>query len=108
MPPHARPCDAPKGATPSFGGGVDAFFYVVSCWQSVKNREGLLKLCGFHCIRGGSVPAPVNCQTLGPAMHQRVHRPAWAEARMHFSVSFLVCSVWENALHGYKSGGNAV
>ena len=25
---------------------------------------------------------------------------------MHFSMLFLVCSVWENALHAYKSGGN--
>ena len=27
---------------------------------------------------------------------------------MHFSVLFLDCSVWENALHGCNSGGNAM
>ena len=31
------PGDAPEGALLGLGGGVNAFYCVVSCWQSVKN-----------------------------------------------------------------------
>ena len=37
--PNAGPGDAPKGALLGLGGGVNAFFCVVSCWQCVKNRK---------------------------------------------------------------------
>ena len=33
-------------------------FCVVSCWQNVKICECFLKMCGFHCIGGASVPPP--------------------------------------------------
>ena len=74
----------------------------------MKICEGLLELRGFQCIVGGSVPHAMSCRMLGRAIRQKTCRLALAEASMHFSVLFPVCNVWENALHGYKSGGNAV
>ena len=69
-----------------------AFFCIVSCWQCVENYEGLVKLCNFHCIGGGSVPPPMSCQTLGRAMHQKARHLAWTEARIAF---FCVVSCWQ-------------
>ena len=106
--PDAGLGDALKGASLGLCGGVNAFFYILSCWLGVKIRKGWLKLYGFQCIKGGGVPAPMSCQMLGRAMRQKACRLALAEVCMHFSVFFLVCNVWESALHGYKSGGNAV
>ena len=74
----------------------------------MKIHEDLLKLPSLQCIGGSSVPPQMSCQTLGQVMRRRAHRLALAEACMHFSVLFLVCSVWENALHGCNSGGNVV
>ena len=48
--PDAGPGDALKGALPSLGRGVNAFFCVVSCWQSVKNCEGLLNCAVFNAL----------------------------------------------------------
>ena len=48
--------DVPKGVSLSLGGGVNASFCIVSRGQCVKNCEGLVKLHGFHCIGGSSVP----------------------------------------------------
>ena len=45
--------------------GPMQFFCVVSCWQNVKICEGFLEMPSFQCIGGGSVPPPINCQTLG-------------------------------------------
>ena len=56
----------PKGASPSLGGGVNAFFRSLSCWQSVKIHEDLVKLPGFQCIGGGSVPPPNELPDAGP------------------------------------------
>ena len=55
--PDAGPGDAPKGTLPSLGGGVNAFFSVVSRWQGVKTYEGWLKLRNFQCIGGGTLHA---------------------------------------------------
>ena len=73
FPLHAGPGDVPKGASPSLGGGVNAFFYAsYHVCQSEKNRKGLLKLLRFQCIGGGNVPPPMSCQTLGQAMRRKV------------------------------------
>ena len=55
------------------------FFCVVSCWQCVKKCKGLVKVRGFHCIGGGSVPPPMSCRTLDWAMCQRARRLALVE-----------------------------
>ena len=69
------------------------FFCVVSCWQCVENHEGLVKLCGFHSTRGGSVPPPMSCRTLGGAMDLKVCRLGLVEACMLFSALYLVGNV---------------
>ena len=97
-----------KGTLLGLGGGVNAFFCSVSCCQSVKCHEDLLEMRNFQCIRGGSVLPPLSSCTLGQAMRQKVRRLALVEVCMHFSLLFLVWSVWENVLHGYNSGGNVV
>ena len=56
--PHTGLGDAPKGVSPSLGGGANAFFCVVSCWQNVKIFECFLEMRGFQCIGGGSAPPP--------------------------------------------------
>ena len=78
--PDARPDDAPKGTSPGLGGGVNAFFCIVSCWQGVKIRKGWLKLRSFQRIRGSYVPAAKNHRTLGWAMRRKARRLALAEA----------------------------
>ena len=80
----AEPGDAPKGASPSLGAGVNAFFCGVSQLQRVKIHEYLLEMHGFQCIRCGSVPRPSSCYTLGWAMLQKVHCLALAQAPMQF------------------------
>ena len=126
----------PKGALPSLGRGVNAFFCVASCWQGVEIREGWLKLHSFQCIRGGCVLAAMSCWTPGPGdvpkgtspglgrgvnaffcivscwQGVKIHKgwlkmpipnALWAAHCTHFSILYLDCSVWENALHGCKS-----
>ena len=100
--------DVPKVRLPGLGKGVNAFLCSVSCWQSVKIRKELLKMHGFQCIGGRSVLAQMSCKTLGRAMPQKTRPLALQRGACIFSILFLVCSVWENALHGYNSGGNAV
>ena len=63
--PHAGPGDAPKGASPGLGGGMNAFFCSVLCWQGVKIRERLLKLHGFQCIRGRKCTVPTELRHVG-------------------------------------------
>ena len=82
--PDVGPGDAPKGASPSLGAGVNAFFCGVSRSQGVKIREDLLKMRGFQCIGGGSVSAPPSSRTLGRAMRQKAHRLVLVEGPVHF------------------------
>ena len=72
---------------------ADPFFCVVLCWQNVKICECLLGMPSFQCIRGGSVPSPMPCQTLGRAAHRKAHRLALAEAPILF-FSIILC--WQN------------
>ena len=69
------------------------FFSVVLCWQNVKMCECLLATPSFQCIRGGSVPSPMPCRTLGRATRQKMHRLALAEAPNLF---FSVVLCWQN------------
>ena len=69
-----------KGMSLGLDKGVNAVFFVVSCWQSVKIRECLLKMHGCQYIGGGSVPPALSCQTLGRVTHRKAHRLALAEA----------------------------
>ena len=80
--PDAGLGDAPKGAPLGLGRGVNAFFSIVSPLQGVKICKGWLKLRNFNAL------GAAHC--------------------MHFSVLFLDCSMWENTLHGCKSGCNTV
>ena len=91
--PDVGPSGVPKGALPGPGGGANAFFCVVPCWQNVKICEGLLQMPSFQCIGGGSVLPPISCRTLGRAARQKARRLALAEASMHFSVAYHVRSV---------------
>ena len=140
--PDAGPGDVPKDASLGLGGGVNTFFCIVSCWQSVKFCECFLKLRSFQCIGGKSVPRAMSCPDAGPGdapkgvspnlgggvnaffsvvsmlggfenpvkdgLNCAIFNALGAAHCMHFSVLFLDCSVWENALHGCKSGCNAV
>ena len=56
--PHARLGDVPKVASLGLGRGVNAFLCSVSCWQSVKIHEGLLKMYGFQNASGATVSRP--------------------------------------------------
>ena len=89
----AGPSDVLKCTSPSLGAGVNAFFCSISRLQGVKNREDLLKMRGFQCIRGRSVPPPPSCRTLGQGMRQKARRLALAEEPMQF---FGVVSCWQN------------
>ena len=80
--PDAGLGDAPKATSTGLARGVNAFFSIVSRWKVMKICEEWLKLRSFQCI------GEAHC--------------------MHFSVLFLDCSVWEHALHGCKSGCNAL
>ena len=64
---HVGPGSTLKGASPGLGGGMNAVFCIVSCWQSVKIRQGFLKLRDFQCIECGSVPPPLSFHMLGRA-----------------------------------------
>ena len=55
--PNAGPGNAPKGVSPSFIKGVNAFLSIVSRWKGVKICEGWLKLRSFQCIGGGTLHA---------------------------------------------------
>ena len=90
MLPYAGLGSALKSTLFGLGRGVNAFFYIVSCWQSVKIHEDLLKLRGFHYMGGGSVPPPMSCQTLGKVTRQKPHCLALLEAWMHFSTLYHV------------------
>ena len=90
LPPHAGPGDAPKGASPSLGGGADSLFSVVLCWQNFKICECLLAMPSFQCIGGGSVPPPMPCRTLGRAARRKARRLALAEAPILFFLSYCV------------------
>ena len=91
--PHFGLGGAPKGASPGLGRGANAFFGVLSCWQSGKVGEGLVEMPSLQCIRGDSVPPPITCQTLSWAAPQKVRRLALAEAPMHLFVSYHVGKV---------------
>ena len=97
--PNARLGDAPKSALLGLDGGVHAFFSIVSCWQCVKNFEGLGKVHSFHCIDGSSVPPPMSCQTLSQAMRQKARHLALAEAFICLLALVSGGNVWKNALH---------
>ena len=88
--PHAGPGDAPKSTSPGLGAGGNAFFCGVSRSQGVKIHEDLLKMCGFQCIGGGSVPAPLSYRTLGRAMRQKTHPWPWRRGQCNFFVSYHV------------------
>ena len=88
--PDAGQGGAPKGASPGLGGGAESFFSVVLCWQNVKMCGCLLATPSFQCIRGGSVPPPMPCRTLGRAACRKVRRLALGEAPILFSVSYCV------------------
>ena len=66
------------------------FFSVVLCWQNVKICECLLGMPTFQCIRGGSVPPPMACRTLGRAVRRKARRLALAEAPILFFLSYCV------------------
>ena len=91
--PDAGLGGAPKGASPSLGGGADPFFCAVLCWQNVKICECLLATPSFQCIGGGSVPPPMPCRTLGRAACRKARRLALAEAPILF---FSVVLCWQN------------
>ena len=57
----------------------------------MKIHEDLLKMRGFQCIEGGSVPAPLSCRTLGQAMRQMARCLALAEAPMRFLGAITCC-----------------
>ena len=78
--PDVGPGNVSQGVSPSLGIGVKAIFCAVSCLQSVKIRKCLLKMHGFKCIGGGSVPPPLSCQTLGRATGRKACCLALAEA----------------------------
>ena len=78
--PDAGPGNAPKGMWLGLGGGVNAFFWSVSCSKGVKIHEGWLKLHNFQCIGGGCVPVAMSCQMLGQAMDRKAHRLDLAKA----------------------------
>ena len=88
--PDAGPGGAPKGASPSLGGGADSLFSVVLCWQNFKIYKCLLAMPSFQCIGGGSVPPPMPCRTLGRAARRKARRLALAEAPILFSLSYCV------------------
>ena len=69
------------------------FFCVVLCCHNVKFCEFLLAMPSFQCIRGGSVPPPMPCRTLGQAARRKVRRLALAEAPILF-FSAVLC--WQN------------
>ena len=81
---------AKRRMSPSLGAGVNAFFCSVSHSQRVKIHEDLLKMRGFQCIGGGSVPPHrVAARWAGRCAKRRVAL-ALAEAPMHFFVSYHV------------------
>ena len=90
LPPHVGPGDAPKGASPGLGGGANPFFCVISCCQNLKICECLLAMPSFQCIRGGSVPPPITCRTLGWVARRKARRLALVEAPIFFFVSYCV------------------
>ena len=69
------------------------FFCVVLCCHNVNFYEFLLGMPSFQCIRGGSVPPPMPCRTLGRAARQKVRHLALAEAPILF---FSVVLCWQN------------
>ena len=75
--PDAMPSDTPKGVSLGLGRGVNAFFCVVSRWQGVKMCKG--------CLLGD---APKGAS---PGLGRR---RAWMSL-----CRFLLCIVWENAMH---------
>ena len=76
---------------------MHAFFCIVSCWQCVKNRKGLVKERSFHCIRVNGVLPPMNCHGLGQAMCQNACRLALVEACMDVFVSFWDGTMGKNS-----------
>ena len=88
--PDAGPGGAPKGVSPSLGGGTNSLFSVVLCWQNFKSCECLLAMPSFQCIGGGSVPPPMPCQTLDRAARQKARCLALAEAPNLFSLLYCV------------------
>ena len=87
------PGGAPKGASPGLGEGAESFFSIVLCWQNVKICECLLATPSFQCIKGGSVPPPMPCRTLGRVARRKARRQAFAEAPILF---FSVVLCWQN------------
>ena len=65
--PDAGLGNAPKGELLGLGGGVNAFFCVVSCWQSVKIRKCLLKNAWFSMHREQKCLAPTELPHDGPS-----------------------------------------
>ena len=99
----AGPGDAPKGALPNLGASVNAFFCGESHSQGVKIHEDLLKMHGFQCIEGGSVPPPLSWRTFGCAMRQKTCRDmeCWYVMVEHSLVvasifSFRTIGQWEH------------
>ena len=90
LPPHVRPGDAPKSASPGLGGGAGPFFCVVLCCQNVKFCEFLLGMTSFQCIGGGSVPPQcITRRWAGRHAERRVAWP-WQRCRSFFFVPYCV------------------
>ena len=72
---------------------MNVFFCVVSCWQCVKNRKGLIKLRCFHCIGGWQCTAPNELPNGGPGATLKSALPSLGEGVHAFFcvVSILQC-----------------